>query len=235
MTGASLSRIFWIGAGAILVVSALIAVSAVVRGDFGETDAKVLGTLLSLLVAGATAVSGLALAERSISAALGWTAVAGAGVCFLLQAAAIWDEFSSDALGKWAATSIAVLLALLLVATQRLIVREERLLLLFYATALTAALAAAFTGVSVFDDGDGMWEGVGVLSILTVLGYLLLPVVQRLTSGSAGAQTTGIRVLGALDGVELVAARGRVDGIAVEPPSPGEQLILRRRGDQRDV
>jgi hypothetical protein len=67
------------------------------------------------------------------------------------------------------------------------------------------------------------------LTILTVLGYLLLPVLQRLSADRPAATGSGTRILGFLDGVELVATRGRVDGIAVAAPAPGEQLVLRRR------
>lgn len=229
MTGLRLSRIFWFGAAAILIVAALIAVSAILRGDFGETDAKVLGTLLSLLVASGAAVAGLALVERRVSPALGWAAVAGAVLSFLLQAAAIWDEFSSDALTKWAVTSIAVLLALLLVATQRLLVREERLLTLFRGTAAMAVVATGLATIGIWTEEGGFWQAVAVTTVLTVLGYLLLPVVQRLSGGGTPATAAPIRVLGALDGVELVAARGHVDGVAVATPSPGERLVLRRR------
>jgi hypothetical protein len=225
-----LSRVFWFGAAAILIVAALVAISAILRGDAGETDWKILGTLLSLLVAGATAVSGLALVERNVSPALGWAAAAGAALCFLVQAAAIWDEFSNDDLGKWAASSIALLLALLLVVTQRLLLRDERLLLLFYGTATAAVLAASLTSFAIWDESDDLWQTVAVFSVLAVLGYFLLPVVQRLSRSEAPAVRDGIRVLGSLDGVELVAARGPVDGIAIEPPSAGERLVLRRRG-----
>ena len=230
MTGVRLARLFWFGAAAILIVAALIAVTAVLRGDFGETDAKILGTLLSLLVTSGTAVAGVALVERRVNPALGWSAVVGAVLSFLLQAAAIWDEFSSDALGKWAGTSIAVVLALLLVATQRLLVREARFLTLFRGTTAMAALAATITTVGIWTEEGGFWQAVAVTTVLTVLGYLLLPVVQRLSGVGPPAAAAPIRVLGALDGVELVAAHGHVDGVAVGTPSPGERLVLRRSG-----
>ena len=114
MTGLRLSRVFWIGAAAILIVAALIAVTAILRGDFGDTEAKILGTLLALLVAGATAISGLGLIERRTAAWLGGVAIAGAAVGFGVITAAIWDEFTNDTLGELAASAIPVLLALLL-------------------------------------------------------------------------------------------------------------------------
>jgi hypothetical protein len=44
-----------------------------------------------------------------------------------------------------------------------------------------------------------------------------------------GAEETAIRVLAELDGVELIASRGLLDGVRVDSPAPGEQLVLRRR------
>ena len=42
MSRVRLSRIFWIGAAAILVGAALVALAAVVRGDFSENDGRIL-------------------------------------------------------------------------------------------------------------------------------------------------------------------------------------------------
>lgn len=135
MSGVRLSRLFWIGAAAILIVAALVAVGSILRGDFGETEAQILGTLLSLLVAGATAIAGLALIERGVAREFGVAAIAGAALC--------------------------------------------------------------------------------------------LPVLQRFTRAASATQA---RVLGELDGVQLIATRGRADGLAVEAPAPGERLVLRRSG-----
>ena len=56
MSGIRLSRLFWIGAAAILIAAALVAVGSILRGEFGEREVQVLGTLLSLLVVGETVI-----------------------------------------------------------------------------------------------------------------------------------------------------------------------------------
>ena len=229
-----LARIFWIGAAAILIAAALIAVAAILRGEFGETEAQILGTMLTLLVAGGTAVSGLSLIERETARIVGLVAVGGAILCFAVLTAAIWDGFSTDTLDVWAVSAIPTLIALLLVATQRLIVRDLRLLPFFYATTAVAAIATGLTvsAIHAEDDGgdstgDGPLQAILIFWILTALGYLLLPVVQRFTSSSE--PSTEARVLGELDGIEVLATRGSVDGLALESPQPGERLVLRRR------
>ncbi len=65
MTRVRLSRIFWIGAAATLVVAALIGVAGLLRSEFTETDGQILLTLVTLLVAGGAALAGLALVERA--------------------------------------------------------------------------------------------------------------------------------------------------------------------------
>jgi hypothetical protein len=232
VSGVRLSRVFWIGAATILIAAALVAVAAILGGDFDETDAKILGTLFAVLLAGATAISGYALVERQDLPALGWAAVVGGIVCFVVIAAAIWDEFDSDTLGRWAGTALAVVVALLLVTTQRLLLRVSRLTVVFYGTAVVAVLAAVVTGSAIWAEGDGgedapgLWEATAIFWILAALGFLLLPVLQRFAS--AGVESSEARTLATLDGVELVATRSR-DGTVDAQLSPGERLQLRRR------
>lgn len=227
MTGIRLSRLFWIGAAAILVAAALVGVGGILRGDFSETDAQILGTLFTLLLAGATAISGLALVERGALVPFGWTAAVLSVACFSVVAAAIWTEFNSDTLGEWAGRSIVLLISLLLVSTQLLLLRVEALKGLVGATAVTAGLATLFTAVAIGGDGggDGLWQAAAIFWIFTALGYLLLPVLQRFRA--AGTSQAVGRVLAELDGVQLVAAHS---GSGIDPRlAPGDRLLLRRR------
>lgn len=228
-----LGRIFWIGAAAILVVAALVAVSSILGGDFSETDGKILGTLFSLLLAGAVVISGYALVERETLVPLGWAAVVWGTVAFTVLAAAIWSSFENETLGRWAGTMTALLVALLLVTTQRLLLRVEGLTILFFATAVVAGLAVLATGAAIWGERDGggdapgTWEASAIFWILTALGFMLVPVLQRFTA--TGASPADIRVLATLGDVELVASRGPLEGVAVETPSAGERLVLRHR------
>lgn len=231
MSGLPLSRIFWIGAAGILIFAAVVAIGSILGGSFSDTDWKILGTLFSLLLAGATAISGLALVERRMLIALGWSAAVASAFCFLFLAAAIWDEFADETLGNWAASAIPILVALLLVTTQRLLLRVPQLTLLFVGTGFFALMAALATAAAIWaeeaggGDAAGSWETAAILWILAVLGYLLLPLLQRFMA--AGPPAVDGRVLGALDNVELVATRSS-DGLEVHLV-PGERLLLRRR------
>jgi hypothetical protein len=229
VTRVRLSRIFWIGAAATLVVAALIGVAGLLRSDFTETDGKILLTLLTLLVAGGVAVAGLALVERSTFVAFGWFATVVAIVSFVFITAATWRDFDDDSLTKLAGVAAVTLIAALLVSTQ-LLLHRGRLLAVVFATWLTLFLAVSGTTIGILgeSESDELWKSVGSLWILGVLGWLLVPVLQRFTA--AGESASGVRVLAVLDGVELVASRDALDGVQIEAPAAGERLVLRRQG-----
>jgi hypothetical protein len=224
-----LSRIFWIGAAAILVAAALVALAAVLRGDFSDTDGRILGTLAAALLAGSTLVAGLALADRGSRA--GWAAVVVALPGFAAIAYAIWDFVFEEGEGdswRWGWAGILALVATLIAVTSLLLARSSRLVQLAWASGGLAATAALTSLVAIWKDdpSDGFARVIAVLWILTILAYLLVPVLQRFER--AGHAPGDVRLLAELDGVELVATRL---GAATFDPrlEPGERLLLRRR------
>ncbi|HWQ24752.1 MAG TPA: hypothetical protein VNK94_11660 [Gaiellaceae bacterium] len=225
-------RVFWIGAAAILVAAAAVALAAVLRGDFSDTDWRILATLAALLYTGGTALSGLALADRGRARAVAWAVVAAAPVSLALVLWAVW-RFVGDGDGetevKLAWSSVLALLAGLVSTTGLLLARGPLLVRLAGAAGVLAALAAGLsvTGVWTEPASDTFVKALAALWILAGLGYFLVPVLGRFSS--AAAEEHAVRVLAELDGVELVASRGPVEGVRVEPPVPGERLVLRRR------
>jgi hypothetical protein len=141
----------------------------------------------------------------------------------------IWGS-GNDSFERWAWSAAPVLIGFLLISTQRLLLRIERLAVVFYATAVAAGVATGLTIFAIWSEfggegtGDGILQAIAVFWILTALGYLLLPVLQRFTS--ADAPETAERVLAELNGVKLVATRSG-DGIEARL-APGERLALRR-------
>jgi hypothetical protein len=229
VTRVRLSRIFWIGAAAILVAAALVALVAVLRGDFSDTDGRILGTLAAALLAGSTLVAGLVLVEHG-SRVLGWTAVAVSVPAFAAIAYSVWD-FVFDGEGdawRWGWAGILALVAALLAVTARLLARSTALVRLAWIAGALATVSAAVSYVAIWgdDSGDELGRAIAVLWILTGLAYLLVPVLQRFTA--AGAPAGGERLVAEFDGVEIVATRSS-DGVAVDL-RPGERLVLRRRG-----
>jgi hypothetical protein len=231
VTGGRLARTFWIGAAAILVAAALVSLAAVLRGDFDDTDGRILGTLASTLLAGSTLVAGLALVERGRQA-LGWIVVAVSAPGFAMLTYAIWHfvfDGGDDDSWRWGWTGALLLVAALVAAAALLLARTERIVRLAGAAAALATAASAVSVVAIWQESPGGTIGktIAVLWILAGLCFLLVPVLQRFAA--AGPPSSSIRVLARLDGVEIVAARGPVEGVQVDLPAAGEHLVLRRR------
>jgi hypothetical protein len=229
VTRLRLSRIFWIGAAAILIAAALVALTSVLRGDFSDTDGRILGTLAAALLAGSTVVAGLALVERG-GRILGWTTIALSPIGFALLAYAIWEfvfDGGEEDAWRWGWAGALMLVAALIAATARLIARTPTITRLASVSGAFAALASAASIAAIFkeDPGDAIGRTIAVLWILAGLSFLLVPVLQRFTA--AGAATHEPRVLAVLDGVELVATHSR-EGTIDATLEPGERLLLRR-------
>lgn len=226
-----LSRVFWIGAAAILVAAALVALTAVLRGDFSETDGRILATLAALLYTGGAALAGLALVDRGRARLLGWLVVAASPACLGFVLWGVWSfafEGGDRDPARAAWSAVLALLAGLVATTGLLLARACALVALAYGAGATAALAATLSIVGIWTEpeSDTFAELVAASWILAGLAYLLVPVLQRFT---AAGVSVSVRVLGHLDGVELVASRGPLEGVPVEPPLRGERLTLRRR------
>jgi hypothetical protein len=228
-----LSRVFWIGAAAVLAVAALVAIAAVLRGEFSDTDGRILVTLGALLYTGGAALAGLALADRGPARLLGLVVAAFAPVCLALVAWAIWsftfDGDGNETADKLAWSSVIVLLGGLIATTGLLFARRPALAALAGGAGALAALAASLSvfGIWTENDHDAFIKLLAVLWILTLLAYFLVPVLQRFTS--AGSAPEEVRVLASEGDVELVATRAP-DGRPIDARlEPGERLVLRRR------
>lgn len=228
MLRARLVRLFWIAAAALLCVAALVALVALLRGRFTQTDGRILQTLAVLFLAGSAAIAGYALVERRTLALLGRIAVATTLPGFAVIATALW----SDSHGRLAGTALVVLVAELVLATNALLLRDRRFTLLVAATGIAATLTALFVIVTIWsrNPGSDLGRTIGAFAILTGLGYLLTPVLQRFAAAPARGESAEPVVLATLDSVELVSSREPVEGVEVTARPPrGERLILRRR------
>jgi hypothetical protein len=227
VTRGRLARTFWLGAAALLVAAALVAIVALLRGELTNTDAHILLTLGALFVTGAVALAGLALVDSDRYAAVGWTATALAPVEFATLSYWIWSgSDGDDTLSKLGTTTLLLLAGQIAIVSQLLLLTGRRLLPLVIATDVLVAAAVGGTITAIWTEPDNTtWAKILAAAwILAALGWFLLPVLQRYTAAGAG---TADRVLGELDGVELVATRSH-DGTEVRL-ARGERLLLRRR------
>ena len=164
---------------------------------------------------------------------LGLVVAAAAPVCLALVLWAIWtfigDGGGNENANKLAWSSVLALLAGLIATTGLLLARRQALVRLAGAAGVLAGLAAFLSIGATWDENpsDAYVKALAVLWILAALAYFLVPIMQRFSN--VGVEEAGQRVLATLDGVELVASRGPVEGVAVEAPAAGERLVLRRR------
>jgi hypothetical protein len=211
----------------LLVAAALVAIVALLRGELTDTDAHILLTLGALFVTGAGAIVGLALVDSDRYARVGWAAAAIAPVEFTLLTYWIWGgSDGDDALAKIGTTTLLVVAGQLAIVTQLLLVSSRRLLPLVFLTdaLVTAAVGGTIAAIWTEPDSTGYAKVLAATWILAALCWFLLPVLQRYTAAGAG---TADRVLGELEGIELVATRAH-EGIDVRL-ARGERLLLRRR------
>ena len=228
----SLRRIFLLGAAALVSLAALIAIGAVLNGDFGGTEERILATLATTFVAGSIVIAGLACLAQDHSRALGVAGIALACSGFALWSAQIWGGYDSDGYWRLIGVVTAWALALLIATTTRLMTSSPRLLRTLYpATAGAAGGAALAASVMIVRrNGDG-WQLFAVLLILALLGEALTPVLERF---QAADDRHGERVLGSIAGAEVLAVRGgsRTSvqiGETVAQLAPGERLVVRSR------
>ena len=125
---------------------------------------------------------------------------------------------------------LALALATLAATTCRLMISVPKLArTLFPTVAGVAALGAAVGVVLVVrENGDG-WQLFAVLFILTVLGEVLTPILDRLLSAGEPAAE---RPLATLDGLSVVAVRGLAHTIRIEGAehrlADDEGVVVRR-------
>ena len=149
---------------------------------------------------------------------------------FALLVYSIWD-FVFDGGGdswRWGWAGALVLLAALIAVTARLLARTPTIVRLAQFAGVLAAMASAVSIAAIWREnpGDTLGKTLAALWILTGLAYFLVPVLQRFSA--AGVPASAERVLGEVDGVELVATHSR-EGTIEPRLEPGERLVLRRR------
>lgn len=226
MSRVRLVRIFWLGAAALLVVAALVAIVALLRGELTETDARILLTLGALFVVGATGLAGLALVDSGQYAAFGKVVGSLAPVEFAILASWIWVDPGTTH-EKIGSTTILLVVGQLALTTQLLLLAGRRLrpLVALTGALLTVAVGGTIAALWSEPEDTTFAKVLAATWILAGLGWFLLPVLQRYT---AAGGPTGERVLAELDGVELVATRARVPDTVDARLERGERLVLRR-------
>ncbi|HZC75699.1 MAG TPA: hypothetical protein VE220_06970, partial [Gaiellaceae bacterium] len=176
----SIRRPFWLGAAVLFSIAALVAIAAVLGGDFGDTQARILATCGIAFVCGGAALAGFACLDRGVIREAAWVTIVFGVTSFAAWTGAAWQEDPGKGYWKLAGVLGIWTLAGLIVTTLRLIASSPRLLATVVpATWGAIGLAALLSTEMVLGEDGGLWQVVLVLVILTGLGYALTPALQR--------------------------------------------------------
>lgn len=210
MTRLRVTRIFWIGAAATLIAAALVALTAVVRGELTETDGRILLSLTAALYTGSAAIAGLTLADRGPAKTLGWIVAVVAAACLVLSIDAIWSfawESGDDDPARVAWPAVLCVAAGLIATVALLIAGRTPLLRLAVAAGAFASVGAVVGVLAIWsEDWNTMVKVVAASWILAGLSFLLIPILQRFSN--AGLEVGAARIVASLDGVDLIAIAG---------------------------
>ncbi|MDP6822814.1 MAG: hypothetical protein QF554_05935 [Dehalococcoidia bacterium] len=169
-----------------VVISAALAIISLIRGEFGDTDGKILMTALAVAAASVLTLSNGIVLERGRSgllASLPSLAILVSITGFVLLIVMVWNDFEFEDLGKTAASVVIVGVALThwsLVSIARIPARFRWLRNAAYPL---SGLLAAFLVSALWErvEGPATAQTVGVIGVLTVATSIILPVLQRLS------------------------------------------------------
>jgi len=166
-----------------VVVSAALAIFSLLRGEFSDTDGKILLTALSIAAASVLTLSNGIVLEQGRSRPVATLAIIVSVVGFGLLVVTIWNSFDIDELIKVAASTIFLGVTLThwsLVSIARI---PARFRLLQVAAFPLSGILATFLIAAVWGrvEGSQTAQIAGVIGILTVAITIILPVLQRLS------------------------------------------------------
>jgi len=221
--GAGITRAMLRVSVACLTVAALIAIAALLGGDYGDTEARISLTVLAIAVYNVTGMAGVALARDRAAGWVGGLGVTASAVAFALAIVAIWwevfvDGDEGEAIRVW---GVATVLAVSLAQASLLLSRRrpsdgDTVGAILAGTLIAVAAIAILVIVAIAgeDVSQGYWRLLGAVAVLDVLGTILVPIVRRLHATSPD---------GAVAGSADIAARLGLDRA---PASPAEARIV---------
>jgi hypothetical protein len=170
-----------------LSLTALLAIAALLGGNFGDTQWRILATTGGFALASLFALRGTILLDQGVHRRLGWAVVALSGLAFVLLLKVVWID-SGDSEVTWKAMTIAAGLAGALGQIATSLSRRRPtdppsvrpLSLAAGVCAITVEVLIAFAAIDEVDDG-GYYRILAAVFVLDVLLVALESVVRRLS------------------------------------------------------
>ena len=165
-----------------LTISALLAITCVLSGEFGDFEIKVLITTSVIAVASICSLCCSAYSNRKENAWPGLGGISVAAVSAAMLIVGVWAEIDSE--GYWKATAICSVFAIAFAHSLALLAVELRPTYswLRIGTGINIFALAALISVMILVeiDDEGVFKLVAVLAILAALETLVIPILGRL-------------------------------------------------------
>ncbi len=192
-----------------VAVSALLGIFAILSGDFGWIEVRILLTTLTVSAASLCCLSCGALIEARGTRGLPHAGVGLSLVAALLVVGGIWTESDSEFLWKTAVTTATFAVATAHVSLLLLARLAPRFAWARWAAFLVVyGVAAVVTAMVVFEVHDEwMFRLLGVLAILDAAVTIVVPVLHRLSSDDMANADEAVAAIDA----EIERLRGRID------------------------
>ncbi|MDX6480431.1 MAG: hypothetical protein QOG85_941 [Gaiellaceae bacterium] len=227
----SIRRLFWLGAAILFSIAALVAIAAVLGAHFGETEGRILGTCGLAFACGCVTLAGVACLDRGIVRPAAWAAIVLGIAAFAIWTGGLWTERGGRGYWETGGVISVWMVAALIVTTSRLVASSPRLLrTVAPATWVAAAVASVVGSVMILGETGRPWKFELVLVILTTLGYVLIPALQRFWADAEPASVSE-RLLGTLGNIDVFAVRGAGRSVTIGSTSAklasSEGIVLR--------
>ena len=231
-SGTSMKRVFLQAVIATLVLTALVGIYVFLFGSFGKTEAKILGTTLTICYFSITSLACSAAFEKKRYPLLFVPGLALGIAGFLLFIPSIWAEwFEIKAVGKLMAILGVLSFSFAQACLLSLAPLQRRQAWVFYAAVTSIlALAAIISGMIVFEPRDESGQcGFSVLWRFWMRCFsLCVPILHRL-----GGKEVTEKATEAYSQIELVCPRCGERGIYPARQHPVSQVLARHPSTDR--
>jgi len=203
-----LRRLLLIATVTALSVTALIAIVALVLGDFGDTELRIMGTTAGFGLCALIATRGTALLDQHRYETLARAVIALSALAFLIELWVVWIDDDSEAGWKSYVCAIALAVALGQIAgmiARRRATDPRAVGAIAWPAGVCAIVLATMGCIAALAEVDsaGYYQAFGVVAVLDILAVVLQPVVRRL--GTPSPTATGRSA----SGFTVVLANGR--------------------------
>jgi hypothetical protein len=182
-------QLFYMTVITALCVTTPIAVVVLLSGDFGETDARIVGTALAMVAFSSASLAGFSLRRRAISVVVSYACIAASALGFVAWVNLIWSDSGFDSDGTWKPAVVLLILTVAVTQASLLILgaRDTENRSVQAALGSTLAMIVVLSSMLVIAllkeiEDETYYRFLGAVTILWALGTILVPVLRRARS-----------------------------------------------------